>query len=69
MLAANVPPTAAGFIVWIVYFGNTPESRSAARSKFSAERNILLNLKALCADMSNADKGRLPLELMDMVRE
>ncbi|KAF2002419.1 hypothetical protein P154DRAFT_488386 [Amniculicola lignicola CBS 123094] len=64
---ANVPPQQQDWWVESI-FGDTVESRAAAMSKLPAELVVLLKEKGMRVDIDATDPGRLPAELLDMVR-
>lgn len=49
--------------------GNAPEAREKAMKKLPTELMALLKEKGFDGDISAAEEGKLPPELMEMVRE
>ncbi|KAI1089855.1 hypothetical protein F5B19DRAFT_484951 [Rostrohypoxylon terebratum] len=64
---ANVPPQQLDW--FLNALGSTNESLQAALEKFPAELVALMKEKGLVPNVSTANGGRLPPELMKMVRE
>ncbi|KAF2867921.1 hypothetical protein BDV95DRAFT_610358 [Massariosphaeria phaeospora] len=65
---ANVPPQQQDWWMDSV-FGSTTESRKAAMSKLPFEVLSLLEKHGVHSDVSGPNEGKLPLELMEMIRE